>query len=208
MASVQIKSRFGTVELQGTNVGALVYLRIPWSSYSLVLYQALAVQAHAWTVFWFYCRGSALTEVYWETTANSTVRNEPMSGTCTSTSAFNAHVSWPALSMALPTPIPGFRAHGPVLEIVSGSAGSASIQGRTWTVYPFAIVDCSSICGSPGWYELHSLLSDARTGDAAYAIVYLYADLPTRVQIAYGLELPTLGRLTDTWFDAVWARTS
>lgn len=200
-------SRFGTVSLAGTNVGALVYLRIPWSAYSLVLYQALAVQAHAWTVFWFYCRGAALTDVWWETTANSTLRNESMTGTCTPTSGFSTTVSWPAVSMALPTPISGFRAHGPLLDIASGSPGSASIQSRAWALYPYALVDCSSICGSPGWLELHSLLWDGKTGDAAFAIIYLYPGRPTQAQITYGLELPTLGRLADTWFDVNWAKT-
>lgn len=208
VAGVQIVSRFGTVTMPGGRLGALVYQRIPWTDYSYIIYQALAVQDHSWTVLWFYCKGSALTYVYWETTSASAVRREPMTGTCRSTPADLANVSWPAVSMTAPAPIRGFRATGPLLTIGDGIVGSAAIDGRLWALYPYAVVDCSHICGSPGWFELHSFLWDAGTGDAAYAIVYLTTGQPNEARISYGLELPTLGRLPDTTFSAAWARTA
>lgn len=207
VSKVEIRSRYGTVSLGRRDVAALVYKKIPWSGYSLILYQALAVEAHAWTVFWFYCTGPSLTYVYWESTTSSTVSKAPMKGSCTSTATASATVSWPAVSMTAPAPVPGFRAHGALLDIGSAAPGHVVFDGQSWTLYPYAVVDCSKICGSPGWYELHALLWNSKTGDAAYGIVYLITGHPHQVQLDYGLELPTLGRPADASFEADWTRT-
>jgi hypothetical protein len=74
-------------------------------------------------------------------------------------------------------------------------------------LYPYALVDCSKICGAPGWYELHSLLWDSQTHEAAYAIVYLIAGQAHRVQLEYALELPTLSRPADATLNADWSHS-
>jgi hypothetical protein len=208
VSNVDIKSRFGTVSLAGQSVEALVYEKIPWSDFSFVIYQAVAVQAHALTVFWFYCKGSTLTDAFWESTTSSKVLTEPMTGTCTSAAALNVKVSWPALSMAVPAAVAGFRAQGPGIDVGDASPGSALLDGRTWTLYPYAIVDCSKICGASGWYELHSLLWESKTGSAAYGILYLFPGQPNEVRLSYGLELRTLRRLADTTYNnSVWSHS-
>jgi len=206
LSKVDIRSRFGSVSLGGRVLSALVYRKIPWNTYSLILYQALAVEAHSWTVFWFYCTGRALTYVYWESTTSSKINKEPMTGSCTSTPANHAAVSWPSGSMPAPAVVAGFSVHGVKIEISSAVPGHAALDGKTWILYPYAVVDCSKDCGAPGWYELHSLLWDGETGESAYGIVYLITGQTHRVQLEYALELPTLGRPVNAAFEADWSR--
>jgi hypothetical protein len=206
VSKVDIHSRFGEVTLAGRVMSALIYRDIPWNGYSLVLYQALAVEAHSWTVLWFYCTGASLTYIYWESTTSSRLNREPMSGTCTTISATHANVSWPAGSMQAPAVVAGFSVHGAHIDISSGSPGHADLDGKTWALYSYALVDCSKSCGTPGWFELHSLLWDSATGESAYGIVYLITGQTHRAELEYALELPTLGRPVDTSFEADWSR--
>jgi len=205
VSRVDIHSRFGAVTLGGKVMSALVYKDIPWNSYSLVLYQALAIEARSWTVLWFYCTGSSLTYIYWESPTSSRINREPMKGTCTTTSTTHTAVSWPAGSMQAPAVVAGFSVRGAHIEIGSAAPGHADLDGKTWSLYSYALVDCSKGCGAPGWYELHSLLWDSATGKTAYGIVYLITGQTHRVQLEYALELPTLGRPPDTSFDADWS---
>jgi hypothetical protein len=207
VSKVDIHSRFGAVTIGGRTLSALVYKDIPWSSYSLVLYQALAVEAHSWTVLWFYCTGSSLTYIYWESTTSSRVNKEPMKGTCATTGTTQTAVSWPAGSMQAPAVVAGFSVHGAHIDIGNASPGHADFDGKTWSLYSYALVDCSKICGSPGWYELHSLLWDSATGETAYGIVYLITGQTHRVELEYALELPTLGRPANAAFDADWSHS-
>ena len=205
VSRVDIHSRFGAVTLGGKVMSALVYKDIPWNSYSLVLYQALAIVARSWAVLWCYCTGSSLTYIYWESPTSSRINREPMKGTCTTTSTTHTAVSWPAGSMQAPAVVAGFSVRGAHIEIGSAAPGHADLDGKTWSLYSYALVDCSKGCGAPGWYELHSLLWDSATGETAYGIVYLITGQTHRVQLEYALELPTLGRPPDTSFDADWS---
>lgn len=206
VSRVDIHSRFGAVTLGGRVMSALVYRNIPWDSYSFVLYQALAVESHSWTVLWFYCKGSSLSYVYWESTTSSRINREPMKGSCTSNGATHAAVSWPAGSMPAPKVVAGFSVQGTHIEISSAAPGHADLDGKTWSLYPFALADCTKSCGAPGWYELHSLLWESKTHETAYGIVYLIIGQTHHVQLEYTLELPTLGRPADATFDAEWSR--
>jgi hypothetical protein len=207
VSKVDIRSRFGTVKLGERSVSALVYKSIPWNSYSLVLYQALAVEPHSWTVFWFYCAGRALTYVYWESTTSSKLNKEPMTGSCASASVTHTAVTWPSGSMAAPAVVKGFTAQGADIAINSAAAGHVVLAGKTWLVYPFTIVDCSKTCGTPGWYELHSLLWDGETAETAYGIFYLTTGQTHRLQLEYTLELPSLGRLGAALYEADWSHS-
>jgi len=205
VSKVDIHSRFGTVTIGGSVMSVLVYKDIPWNSYSLVLYQALAVEAHSWTVLWFYCTGSSLNYIYWESTTSSRINREFIKGTCTTTSTTHTAVSWPAGSMQAPAVVAGFSVHGAHIEIATASPGHADLDGKSWSVYSYTSVDCSKGCGSPGWYELHSLLWARATGETAYGIVYLITGQTHRVKLEYALELPTLGRPADVSFTADWS---
>jgi hypothetical protein len=73
-------------------------------------------------------------------------------------------------------------------------------------VFPFTVVDCSKSCGTPGWYELHSILWESETGEIAYGIFYLTTGHPHQVQLEYTLELPSLERLDSALYEADWSR--
>jgi hypothetical protein len=206
VSKVDIRNRFGTVTLEGRSVSTLVYKGIPWSSYALVLYQALAVEAHSWTVFWFYCRDQTLTYVYWESTSRSKLFGEPMKGSCKSASSGQTTVTWPAGSMSPPALVKGFIVHGATIEISGAAAGHTLLTNKTWLVFPFTVVDCSKSCGTPGWYELHSILWESETGEIAYGIFYLTTGHPHQVQLDYTLELPSLERLDSALYEADWSR--
>ena len=48
-------------------------------------------------------------------------------------------------------------------------------------------MDCTTLCGKPGWWEMHSLLR--RDQAVAFGIFYLLLDQPHSVQWNYGVRL-------------------
>lgn len=80
------------------------------------------------------------------------------------------------------------------------SEGRIAVGGVSRDFLPFNLVDCSECAGGP-WYELHAML--AGEDDACFAILYLFPEDPTFVQVEYGLCLPTLERLSEV-VEAPW----
>ena len=68
-----------------------------------------------------------------------------------------------------------------------------SLAGRSWQVYPFDLIDCSTTCGSPGWYELHSIYWDTNSTETCFGIFYLESNSPSAVPLDYSICLPNLG---------------
>jgi hypothetical protein len=71
------------------------------------------------------------------------------------------------------------------------------IGGVPWTVSPFALVDCSTGCGTPGWYELHSIYWNAAGTSTCFGIFYLVEGSPSSVALDYSICLPGLDDPTD-----------
>jgi hypothetical protein len=85
---------------------------------------------------------------------------------------------------------------------VHGGGGTLNVDGLDYALSVFTGVDCHA-CGGAGWQELHVTLTRDRS--LAFAILYLKADDPSHVQLAYGIRFdqPTLWP-PDASYDATW----
>jgi hypothetical protein len=107
--------------------------------------------------------------------------------------ADDAFVEFPPVDLPAIDLVQGFAMQSPQLSFDGSGAGVMELGSGSYSVYPFNAVDCSTGCGTPGWYELHSVLWDPTTADACFGIYYLFVESPpVDVQLDYVLCLPTL----------------
>jgi hypothetical protein len=197
IGAVQISKSFGTVVLDDEPMSVYTYERIPWVEFEYTIYQGLAVQGDAWTVYWFYCQEGALKWVYHESTHGQALRFESATGSCGDGAQSLVRVTFPATNMTPPISVADQTITGAEIRYAAGSGWMVS-GGRNWTLYAFQVVDCTSECGSPGWEELHVVLWNQTEQRAAFGILYLRSDAPSEVQFLYGLRLPAVVRVSDT----------
>jgi hypothetical protein len=189
---VDIAGNVGTVTVAGTSLSAVSFERQPWPGFGYTLFQTLIVAPDRWYVAWFYCRGGSLEHVYYEGTDGTRLDDGPASGTCVDELRTTvARVELPALEMPLPAPTTGYTVSGENVQITADGRGWVRLGGITMTALIFEHVDCSTQCGSPGWYELHSVLWDEIGGRACFGIFYLQEG-QSDVLLAYSLSLPDL----------------
>ena len=160
-------------------------------------------------MLWFYCStvNQTLGSVYFESTDGTAVTSEPASGNCMDTDMTSTvAVQFPALDLPQPALVPGFTIDGSArFSSTARSRELVDLGGGPLTVLVFNTVDCTKICGSPGWTELHALLWDQANQRVCFAIIYLRSEDTTHVQLAYSLTLPNLTepdekvRLAATW---------
>jgi hypothetical protein len=204
VGSIAITADAGNVQLAGTQLAAFVYERQPFSPYTL--FQGFAVGASAWDVFWLYCQ-SGLVDAYDEGIAGPPLASYAATGTCADSpsTATSANVQLPALTIATPTPSAGYTVTGVAITVRADGTGTLALAGAQLPTIVFDDVDCTSGCGTPGWYELHSLAWDAAHARAIYFIAYLLESSPSSVELTYARSLPDLadpiGTLTlpATW---------
>jgi hypothetical protein len=190
--SVAMTSDAGTLQIDGTSLASFVYMTVPFAGY--VLYQGFAVGPQRWDVFWLYCQGTGLAHIYDEGVGGPELFVRPASGTCNGTDAVAAvPVSLPALALPAPRPFGGYTVTGPDVTVTADGTGSLTLDGRTLPLVVFGEVDCSTICGAPGWYELHSIVWDEAQRRVIFLIVYLINGRPNQVQLTYARSLPDLG---------------
>jgi len=196
-----ITSDVGTVGVAGDSVPAFVYVAIPFAGYTL--YQGFGVAPARWDVFWLYCQGTALSYVYDEAVTGAPLVGRPTTGSCSGTTATtDAAVSLPAFAIAPPSPRPGFVVDG--AQIAVAANGTGTYGGLP--LIAFDLVDCSTGCGTPGWYELHSLVWDEAHQRVTFVIVYLTIGQPNAVQLAYARSLPDLADpIGDVVVPATWS---
>jgi hypothetical protein len=206
--TVDVTHGVGTVQSgNGAALPAFTYERIVWgpSEPGLVLYQLLAVGADDWQVVYVYCQGSAVSGVYTEATNAPLVLWEA-TGSCgaESTAETTEHVNLPADELLLDGLEQNVAVSGPNLQLGSDAVGTMTLSGTAWSVYPFNFVDCSS-CGTPGWYELHSVFWSP--GQTCFGIYYVFPDTPDYEQLNYAVCLPDLTDPTGgvATFDSSWA---
>lgn len=192
IGDVSIEGDAGTVVLGGSELPLVTYEHQRWSEFGYDLYQGFAVAEDRWYALWFYCEGEQLSYIYAEGTDGTPMDYELASGKCLASDApTSPEVSFPAVSMPKPPIVKGFTVKGPKIEIADGAPGHMELGDTDWSLLPFETVDCSKDCGSPGWYELHSILWDPTTHRAGFVIVYLLEG-QSEVLATYAITLPDL----------------
>ncbi len=184
----------GTFDLGGIAHTGTVYLDHDWPEAGYHLYDLISIATDGSAVGMTYLYESAgsvpyaYTESYtipmdWEVASGSLL---------TTNSDGSAALSLPALR-ALPPPLDvGIVVDGVDIQL-NAAGGTLTLDGVSRAVHPFGTVDCSGCPGGP-WLEVHSVL--AREDDACFAILYLFPEDPTFVQVEHGLCLPSLKRLS------------
>jgi hypothetical protein len=206
---VSIVSNQGTVAFGGRGpFPAFIYSRIPFASADATLYGGLGVEDGVWFPFWLYCTSDGrLTNIYGEMSDRDDDAFPDVDGTCSDQGvAYPTTISLPAQTLSRVALTCGFTASAPLpdpLELVSSSVGSMSLLGDASSVYPFHTVDCRSGCGSPGWYEIHSIVWNPIQQVAAFGIFYLDE---TGVTLDDGVMLPS-GEpvIGDAFSGATWS---
>lgn len=203
--AVSVSHDSGTLQIGGRTYPIVVYEQIPWSGFSLTLYQAIAVLTDRWAVIWFYCRGSTLTGIDYEDTLGAPLAAFDAAGTCSvAMQSVNAQVTAPASMLTLDSLVRGFAVTGATLSYDGSSPGTMAFGGRSWQVYPFNLIDCSTKCGSPGWYELHSIFWDTSASETCFGIFYLQSQAPGSVLLEYSICLPD-GAMPASSFPSHWS---
>ncbi len=214
--AISVTHNSGTLQIDGMAYPIVVYEQIPWKNFSLTLYQAIAVLADRWAVIWFYCNtvpsspagAMKLTGIEYEDTLGAPLARYEATGTCSATMHLvSTQLSVPASTLAMASPVQGFALTGPTLSYEGLAPGLMTSGGRSWKVYPFNLVDCSAKCGTPGWYELHSIFWDATGSETCFGIFYLRASDRTKVDLEYPICLPQGGGGLDTWYPSSWTHS-
>jgi hypothetical protein len=202
----------GTItKMGGVSTPAFIYERQPWPQFSYTLYQTLAVDPTYWELGWFYCDNSnSLSYFEYEATDDDGgIHSTAPTGTCSETAtSITEHPQLSASVLNLEQVVQGFTVTGTSLALSSAGAGTMTLNGASWKVFPFSLVDCSTACGTPGWYELHSIYWNAGNTQTCFGIFYLVANTPSRVQLEYSICLPDLSDPTGggVVFDSSWTK--
>lgn len=200
--ALDIAQDTGTLTLEGSAHRGIAYQMHDWGQAGYVLYDVLSVAEDGsdLAVTYLYCQGTNLPYAYteslvhpmdWETTA----------GTCEGTGTpMTAAADLPALSVTTQPLNTGISIQGSDLQL-GAAGGNVVLGGKQWQLVPFNTVDCSTNCPGGSWYEIHTLLTADQQG--CFAILYLFPDSPTYVQLSYTMCLPSLERPTAT-YQADW----
>ena len=180
--TVDLQDNQGTISFLGQGpFPAFVHSRIPWPDIGYTLLQGLAVDDGAWIPFWLYCApDGTLGSFYAERTDQIAPYSEGVEGTCDEAAEiWNMPVALPANTLRNVVLTCGFTvstpASDPPLRLEGSKPGVAAIdsEGPPATVLVFSAVDCRQDCGTPGWFELHSLVWQPQTAQVGFAIWYL-----------------------------------
>jgi hypothetical protein len=184
----------GTLTLDGTSVTSFLYMTTPFGA-GLTLYQGFAVGPSRWDVFWLYCtNGTALTSIWDEGVDGPPIFVENATGTCNGgNSTLSVPVNIGASTIASPTPVAdGYSVRGADIDLATNGTGTITLGGVAMPVVVFGTVNCETGCGTPGWFELHSVVWDAAHQRAIFVIIYLEDGAPGSVELAYARALPDL----------------
>jgi hypothetical protein len=205
LGAVSIDANLGTIALDGESGDAALYNSEPLSGYQI--FGSVVVSQDRWSIAYPYCMGGSLVDVYAEAVGSGGFALLPATGSCaTTTTTTTSTVALPAF--AIPTPAASGDAivSGTQIDLDHG-AGQITIGGSMRPAVVFNTVDCSTMCGSPGWYELHTLIWDDANQSATFVIIYLELETPDQVQLS--LRLPTLDDPFDNaLLDATWTEPS
>jgi hypothetical protein len=177
---------------------ALLYWQGSWPLIQQDTFVALAGAPDHLSVFFLYCDPHGLTQVWFETTSGVPVQVEDASGPCaTRATKSAAAVALPATRLQPGPLVPGFTVMGADIEYDGHAEGRLLLDGEPWQLRPFNLLDCSTGCGDPGAYELHSLLWNPGRQRACFGILYLDTPPSGQVSVDLGLCLPDLTTLSQ-----------
>ena len=192
--TVSIVSNQGTVSFGGRGpFPAFVYNRVPFPAAGAITYGGLGVENGTWFPFVLYCSGDGrLTKVFGERTDQDVAVFDDVEGTCTDEGvASMAPVPLAANTLSPVALTCGFSVHGaaPALVELEGSQnGRIAFFAGEAIALPFHTVDCRAGCGTPGWYELHTIVWNQARQEVGFEIIYLNGD--GSVSTFNGIELP------------------
>jgi hypothetical protein len=203
LGAIAFTKDVGTFGIDGATPAAFVYATVPFPPYTL--YDGFAVGSASWDAFYLYCE-TGLAEVYDEGISGAALFDRSATGICTALPISTAaHVSLPAFSIPAPTPVAGFTVSGSAITVDGSGTGTIVIDRQTMPLIVFGTVDCTA-CGSPGWYELHTVIWDAVRARVVFVIIYLTVGMTTSVQLAYARSLPDLADpIGDVTLPARWS---
>jgi hypothetical protein len=177
--TVSIVSNQGTISFGGRGpFQAFVFNTTPFSAANSIVYGGLGVENGTWFPFFLYCSGDGrLTKVFGEMTDRDVAVFDDVDGTCTTQDvAPMAPVSL-AANMLSPVALTcGFSVHAPApnsIDLEGSHNGSMLFLGADAIALPFHGVDCRTGCGTPGWYELHTIVWNQVRQEVGFEIVYL-----------------------------------
>ena len=199
----------GTVEIDGRSLSSIAYERQQFATHQTNLYQVISVAPDRFYLMWIYCRATSpdIYQLWIESTAGEGLAPESGSGSCNDTPGpSNPRLRAPAVSMEWPKPVRGFSASGTGLDLPNGAPGTVLYESETQVAFSFTSVDCS-FCGTPGWYELHSLLWNPSTHAVTLGIFYLMIG-GEFVLFEHSLSMPVLTRGFNVGYKATWSRDS
>jgi hypothetical protein len=206
--TVSIAANQGTVSYGGRGpFQAFLYERTEFPAANSITYYGLGVESGTWFPFWLYCSADGrLTKVYGEMTDRDVAVFADVDGTCTDQGVGAMHpVSLVANTLSPVALSCGFSVHGPrpgYLDLESSQNGSMSFLDSDSLALVFNTADCRTGCGTPGWYELHTIVWNQALQEVGFVVVYLNG---SGVQLGgNGIELPdgtstASGNLTGTW---------
>ncbi len=206
--AVSLASNQGTVSYGGRGpFPAFLYLRAPFPAANSTVYGGLGVENGTWYPFYLYCSADGrLTRVFGEMTDRDVDVSDDVEGTCTDQGvAPMAPVSL-AANMLSPVALTcGFSVHGPgsSIDLEGSQNGNLTFLGTDSIALPFHTVDCRTGCGTPGWYELHTIVRSQVRQAVGFEIIYLDE---TGVSTRGGIELPDGTMTTESTFSgATWS---
>ena len=200
--TVSIVSNQGTVSYGGRGpFQAFIFNRVPLPAASSILYGGLGVENGTWFPFYLYCSGDGrLTKIQGEMTDRDSVVFADLDGTCTDQGvAPMAPVSLAANTLSPVALTCGFSVHSaapPPNDVNLESSENGTMYGDS-VALPFHAVDCRASCGTPGWYELHTIMWNQMIQEVSFEIVYLDAQ---GVSFTNGISLPQGDTATDKQF--------
>jgi hypothetical protein len=206
--TVSIASNQGTVGFGGRGpFPAFLYIRIPFAAANSTLYGGLGVESGTWYPFYLYCSADGrLTRVYGEMTNRDVAVDDNVVGTCTDQGvAPMAPVSLAANTLSPVALTCGFSVHGPgsSIDLEGSQNGNVTFLGTDSIAPPFHTVDCRTGCGTPWWYELHTIVWNQVQQAVGFEIIYLD---DTGVSTGDGIELPDGNMTTEGAFPgATWS---
>jgi hypothetical protein len=107
--------------------------------------------------------------------------------------------------MPLPPLFPGYAIDGASIQYDGTAPGTVTLGTTSVAFLPFGEVDCTRVCGTPGWRELHAVLWDQQAMRACSSILYLF-EPGQPLLLTYSLTLPDLTDIAgQTQLDATWS---